>query len=280
MTWFTHSSRLLSLATALTLGLGVNIPVQVQAQSFGTKIPNQWEFSAPSGPTSNPLPENREGGGIRGDCIADNNPNTVPIALVPKSGVGTTISQYPTIFWYMPKTKAWGVQVIVRDANNKEVYSIKYPFAKYPQTRINPENGKSITEGFVVGSPGIMSFTLPASSGLSGLEMGEEYHWQLSLMCDEIDRSGDFYINGGFQRVEDTSGLASRIQQLPMEERFAMYVDKRLWYEALGTLIEMRREKPNDRNLIEAWDKLLKSAALDNALGEPLFQEARSINNQ
>ncbi len=278
MTWFTHSSRLFSLLTALTLGLAVNIPVQ--AQSLSTKIPNQWEFSPPSGPTSNPLPDNREGGGIRGDCIADKNPDTVPVALVPKSGVGTTIAQYPTIFWYMPKTKAWGVQVVVRDANNKEVYSIKYPFAKYSRTRINPENGKSMTEELVVGSPGIMSFSLPASSGLSGLETGKEYHWQLVLMCDEIDRSGDFYINGGFQRVEDISGFASRVQQLPMEERLAMYLDKRLWYEALGTLIEMRREKPNDRNLSEAWDKLLKSAALDNAIGEPLFQEARTINNQ
>jgi Domain of Unknown Function (DUF928) len=277
MAWLTHSSRLFSLLTALALGLAANIPVQ--AQSLSTKIPNQWEFSPPSGPTSNPLPDNREGGGIRGDCIADNNPNTVPIALVPKSGVGTTIAQYPTIFWYMPKTKAWGVQVVVRDANNKEVYSIKYPFAKYPQTIINKE-GKPEAGYFVVGSPGIMSFTLPASSGLSGLEMGEEYHWQLSLMCDEIDRSGDFYINGGFQRVEDRAGLASRVEQLPMEEQFAMYLDKRLWYEALGALVEMRREKPNDRNLSEAWDKLLKSAALDNAIGEPFFQEARSINNQ
>ncbi|HBE17514.1 MAG TPA: hypothetical protein DEG17_23430 [Cyanobacteria bacterium UBA11149] len=276
MTSFTLSSRLISLATALALGWGGNIPAQ--AQSLGSKIPNQWEFSPPSGPTGNPLPENREGGGVRGDCIADNNPDTVPIALVPKSGVGTTIAQYPTLFWYMPKTKAWGVELIVRNANNKEVYSIKYPFAKYPQTRM--ENGKSITEEFVLGSPGIMSFTLPASSGLSGLETNQAYHWQLRVMCDETDRSGDFFIDGGFKRVEDSSGLASRVEQLPMEEQFAMYADKRLWYEALGTLIEMRREKPNDRNAIEAWNKLLKSAELDNAIGEPLFEEARSVNNR
>lgn len=278
MTSFRLSSKLMAVATALTLGWVGNIPAQ--AQSLGSKIPNQWEFSPPSSPTGNPLPENRDTGGIRGDCIADNNQNTVPIALVPKSGVGTTIAQYPTIFWYMPKSRAWGVQLVVRDANNKEVYSVKYPFAKYHQSRIDPKNGEVINDKFVVGSPGIMSFTLPASSGLSGLETNQAYHWQLNVMCDETDRSGDFYIDGGFKRVEDSSGLASRIEQLPMEEQFAMYVDKRLWYEALGTLIEMRREKPNDRNAIEAWNKLLKSAELDNAVGEPLFEEARSVNSR
>ncbi|HBE57065.1 MAG TPA: hypothetical protein DEA78_00015, partial [Cyanobacteria bacterium UBA11159] len=103
MTWFTHSSRLLSLATALTLGLvlAVNILLPVKAESLSSKIPNQWEFTPPSGQTGNPLPENREGGGTRcGDCFADNNRDTVPIPLVPKSGVGTTSDR---------EDEVWGV---------------------------------------------------------------------------------------------------------------------------------------------------------------------------
>ncbi|MEQ8538247.1 MAG: DUF928 domain-containing protein [Coleofasciculus sp. D1-CHI-01] len=34
---------------------------------------------------------------------------------------------------------------------------------------------------------------------------------------------------------------------------------QRIWYETLGTLIEMWRELPDDQDVADAWNKLLKS---------------------
>ena len=155
MAWFTRSSRFTLMAVALTLGLAVSLPAGVQAQlgasSLSSQIPNQWDFSPPSNPTGEPVPGNRESGGRRGDCIADPDPDIQPIALVPLT-IGTTVAEYPTVFWYMPKTRAWGVEFVVRDSKDQEVYSTKYAFGHYSE-----KTGDGNTDEFVIGAPGIMS---------------------------------------------------------------------------------------------------------------------------
>ncbi|HBB34734.1 MAG TPA: hypothetical protein DDZ80_09825 [Cyanobacteria bacterium UBA8803] len=39
-----------------------------------------------------------------------------------------------------------------------------------------------------------------------------------------------------------------------------------LWYETVGTLIELLREYPNDENLADAWKTLLNSVGLNPPL--------------
>lgn len=275
MNWFTRSSRFSLVALALTMGLTVNIPLQVQVALASlpmvNQLPNQWE--PPGTPISGPV--DTESGGSRGPCLPDPNTNKVPIALLPHSGVGTTIADYPTVSWYIPKTTAWGVEFQLRDANKKLVYSTTYAFAHYTE-----QTNDGTSQEFVVGTPGIMSLSLPASSGVSPVEIGKEYSWQLTLKCDEIDRSGDLVVDGGFKRVQADPNLASRIQQAKPEDLVAIYAQERLWYETLNTLIDLRRAQPNDRNFTNAWNKLLKSAGLDRLTEESLFQEARTVNNR
>lgn len=280
MAWFTHSSRLTLLATILTLGLAVNVPGRVQAQlessSLSLQLPNRWEnvsFSPPSSPNPNqPIPINRDTGGRRDTCIAQR--DGLLTALVPASGIGTTIADYPTVVWYIPRTTAWGVEFTLRDSKNQEIYSTKHAFDHYTGT-----TASGYSEQFVVGTPGLMSLKLPASSGLPPLKIGEEYRWQLRLICDAIDRSGDYYVDGGFKRMEPDSTLARRLQQANSQQQVAIYADQRLWYETLNTLIELRRTNPNDRNLTDAWNKLLKSVGLDKIAEEPLFQDSRTPRN-
>ena len=275
MAWFTRSSQFSLLAIALTLGLAMNTPLQAQTRlgssPLSNQIPNQWE--PPTTPT--PAPINKDSGGRRGPCIADPNFNKAPIALVPPSGVGTTMAEYPTVFWYMPKTTAWGVEFRLSDANQNVVYSTTYAFAHYTE---KTADGKDEGE-FVVGAPGIMSLTLPASGGVSPLEMGKDYRWQLRLICDPQDITGDVYIEGGFKRVAVDPNLKTRIQQAKPEDLVTLYANQRLWYETIDTLIELRRDRPNDKNFTEAWNKLLRSVGLEIITEESLFEEARTVNN-
>jgi hypothetical protein len=77
MAWFTRSLRFTILATivavALTLGQAVNVPAQesgaLRPDSLSNKLPNQWEFSPPSGPTGSD-PVNTQGGATRGGMSA------------------------------------------------------------------------------------------------------------------------------------------------------------------------------------------------------------------
>lgn len=266
MAWFTRSSNLKTLAVALTLGLAVTLPTKVQAQlssrSPSSDLPDRWEmrqpstsgtsafdntsaFRAPRSPNA-PRPENRAGGGTRGGdrCSEDEG---VPIALVPESLVGTTTAEYPTIYWYMPPTSAPAVQFVLRNASGDRVYEVQYSLA-------------DSVEG--AAASGIMSITLPAFANLSPLEVGQVYNWELALKCDPPDSSQDIVVQGKIQRVAVEPEMTSQLQQATAQERLNFYAGERLWYDTLDTLIELRRDRPEDTDLAAAWDKLLTSVGL------------------
>lgn len=267
MAWFRRSSRFTILATilavALALGLIVNAPTRVQAQwtpsSLSNKLPAQWEFRPPR---TQGEPVNTVSGGTRGGC---NQGEGSPVALVPASKTGTTVAEYPTVFWYMPPTSASRVEFLLKDAKDNEVYRVRYTLAKSVRDRQATETSgaSAFSQGVgVIDTPGIMSLTLPTFASLSPLEIGQDYYWALSLLCDPDDRSGDTVVYGGIRRVEPNPNLALRVSQATPEERVALYADARLWYDTLNTLVELRRELPNNNDLADAWNKLLNSAGL------------------
>ncbi|MEQ9552416.1 MAG: DUF928 domain-containing protein [Coleofasciculus sp. G3-WIS-01] len=278
MAWFTRSSRFTVVALALTLGLVANIPTGVQAQLGGSplsrEIPTEWEFTPPSS-SGQGIARNRDGGGTRGPCITDPTLGRGPIALVPKSGVGQTIAEYPTLSWYLPENTGWGVELKVRDANNQEIYSTKYAFDHY-----TGKDSEGNEQQYVVGAPGIMSLTLPnLESSVLPPEIGQQYKWQLTLICIPDDPSSYVYVDGAFERVQPDPNLARRIQQATPEQRVAMYAKERLWYETLNTLVELRRQSPNDPTLKAAWSRLLSSVGLEQIVEEPVAQKARTNQN-
>jgi hypothetical protein len=161
--------------------------------------------------------------------------------------MGLTVAEYPTVSWYMPKTSASAVEFVLWDAKDNEIYRAKYALAKDEA-------------GLVRDTPNIMSLTLPAFASLSPLEIGQEYHWELALIYESQKRVAS---DGKIKRVEADPTLELRAQEATPQERVALYADKRLWYETLTTLLELRRETPNDKELEAALDRLFKSADLN-----------------
>lgn len=254
MAWFKRSSRftlvLATLGVAFTLQFVGNVPAQVQAQSKPASFSSQGFNQSKSSfrpPRDIKAPVNTQGGATRGPCVKEG----ALVALVPQSG-GETVAESPTVYWYMPQISADNaaapaVQFVLKDAKDQEVYSAKYPLMK-------SVNG-------VVGTPGVMSLTV---SNLYPLEIGQDYQWELTLMCNSVDsdRSEDNVVQGGLKRVKPDPFIALRAQRATPEERVAIYADARLWYEALNTLVQLQRERPNDATLAVTWDKLLTSAGL------------------
>jgi hypothetical protein len=254
MAWFKRSSRFIILTTllavSLAIGIAVNTPAQMQPQlrtdSISGKLPTEWENTF-TPPTSGSLPVNRDGGATRGSkCIRDNGSL---IALVPASLIGETIAEYPTVFWYMPETVASQLDFVLKDANQEEIYSTTYTLAKS-------------ADNTVVGSPGIMSLSLPAFANLPPLKLNQEYFWIVALVCSPTDRSLDVFAGGGIKRVQADPTLARQVRQARPQERIALYANKRLWYETLATLVELQRDRPNSNDLRSAFNKLLTSVGL------------------
>jgi hypothetical protein len=257
MTLFKLSSRIKILATilgmAFTLFLAFNIPVRVQAQlqadDIANKLPNTWDFTPPSVPGES-LSDNRQGGASRGKECKQSDPNERITALVPVSG-GETIAESPTIFWYQPKSSASQINLLLQvdQERDVDVYSAKYIFPKS-------------TDGFVEGSPGIMSLTLPTFNNVSLLKTGQTYKWSLELSCDPLNYSQNSFVKGRIKRVKAEPNLALRINQATPQERVGIYADAKLWYETLSALVELRRTSFNT-NVTNAWNKLFKSVGLE-----------------
>jgi len=209
---------------------------------------------------------NTFGGATRGDCFA--NKDESPVALVPPaSGIGETVAEYPTVSWYMPKTEASEMEFVLKDAGN-QVYSVNYSLDKYEEETPEPKKDKYEEETpepkkkfFAVGTPGIMSLTLPVATSMSALKIGQEYHWDLTLICEgqSVIIKG---MDGRIKRVEPNPTLAARLQQATPQERVTLYLEENLWYDAVATLVELGRDRPNDPKLAATWDQLLKSQGL------------------
>jgi len=265
MAYFIRSSRYTMLARILTvvlmLWLVVNVPAKVQAQSSSASLSSKLENAFGENAFLGDVASKTTISGGRSRCPCETGDSKPFTALVPALGMGETIAEYPTVFWYMPKISsehrgAPAVKFVLRDEKSQKVYSTTYVLVRS-------------REGFV-GSPGIMSLTAVTPTPL---EIGREYRWQLTLRCDSTDLedgSRDETWESGLKRVQPDPNLVIRVQQATPEERVALYADARLWYETVGTLVELRREYPNDKNLADAWKTLLNSVGLKTISEEPL----------
>lgn len=266
MAWLTRSSQLTILALALTLSPIFNISVSAQPSGsssapLGSLLENSFK------PPSRGLPDNRQGGATRGGpCFEKGNPPLT--ALVPITG-GETAAEYPTVFWYMPKLSdnngaapAPELVFTLKNANGDQIYSTQYPLTKYADGS--------------VGTPGVMSLALAKP-----LQVGQEYKWEIIVKCDAIgsDRSEDQFAVGYLKRVAEDPSLESRVQQASAEDRVIIYAQANRWYEMLANLVALRRDRPNDPTLTDAWNKLFAGVDLNTVTIQSRSQGVRNSNN-
>lgn len=252
MLWIKHLSSIRTLAIALMLGLVTSVSVQAQLpypSSPGRNIPTNWNFDPP--PVGKP--RDAQGGATRGPCVQEPNLDLKLTALVREGTVGSTASAYPSFYWYVPKSEAKKVQFVLMDDKDNKVYE---------------------TEFTINGTPGgIARIDIPASASVSPLEVGKQYYWELTVMCnpDEYDFSSYMIVDGWIKRVEPDPTLASRLEQATPEERLNLYATNRYWYDTVDALAELRRMRPNDTSLVAAWEKLLQSVDLNAIARQPVF---------
>ncbi|HEY9614108.1 DUF928 domain-containing protein [Allocoleopsis sp.] len=270
MAWFTRSPHFTILTLALTLGSV--FPVSAQPQPNSSSLSRVFENAFQ--PPNRGIPDNRQGGASRGGCFSKRDQRKVT-ALVPLGG-GETTAEYPTVFWYMPRMSdidddgnpgqapAPEMEFTLRDANDQKIYSAKYPLTKYTDSS--------------VGTPGIMSLTLASPYAL---KVGQVYKWQLQVTCNATgpDQSDNQSVEGVLKRVAEDPNLELRTQKASLEERIMLYTKANLWYDMLPNLVALRRDRPNDPTLTDAWNKLFTAVELEDVSIQSKLQDGRTTNN-
>jgi hypothetical protein len=256
--------KLLPLSLALFLGLAAttSFPILVRAQSgqtsTGQSIAGNWNAF---NPPNRGLPDGRqEGGGVRGG----NCPNIQNklVALIPATNIGLTVAESPTLYWYVPETAsaetALAMEFVLQDEDGKEVYNS----GKLP----------------ALGSAGIVSYTMPAKSS-KPLEVGKNYQWFFSIICNPDDRSGDVRVQGWVKRVEKSLTLAQELEAASEKERPFIYARESLWFDTLSSLAQLQRQNPGNETFATKWEELLNSVSLGNLAKAPFVKLNQSSSS-
>ncbi|MBD1821002.1 DUF928 domain-containing protein [Cyanobacteria bacterium FACHB-DQ100] len=191
-----------------------------------------------------------QGGASRGKCPVASSQLTALVPVLPKTPDrldvtpvwALTVSDRPTFWFYVPYplTSNLATEFVLQDEQGKYLY----------QTALT-QSGTT---------PGIVSVTLPNT--VSPLEVGKLYHWYFLIYCTP---SNPMFVDGWIERRPD----ASR-QSVLSREQVQRYAANGIWYDAVTTLAQLRRQKPKDSTLAQDWTDLLQSAGLGAIAGAPI----------
>ncbi len=209
-----------------------------------------WITPAQAGITFKPpvtsAPSRSTGGGSRGESCAIGKAaksNSSVVKLLPKSNIGLTVEQRPSIMVYVPATTAQTAFFSIQDENFNHHYQTSLQLPK---------------------QAGVMEIKLPDS--VPALETGINYQYSLVMICGEDLEPDSPLVSGWIQRVEPRNALN---QKLSVELASQLASDG-LWYDALSTLAELRKSQPSNQAVVNSWQQLLNSAGLSEIAQEPL----------
>lgn len=184
----------------------------------------------------------RRSGASRGDCPMVKKPLT---ALIPDTNIGLTISERPTLWFYIPYTAVnnRSAELVLLDEKNKLVYTTALPLAK---------------------TSGITKVTIAKT-----LEIGKTYKWVFSVICNPANRTADKFVKGEVRRELLSSAVKNQLKEVTEEyDRAIIYAENGLWFDALTTLAELRIKAPQEQNFIEEWADLLGEIGLADIASE------------
>jgi len=207
-------------------------------------------------PADTTEPAYREGGGTRGGSVFEGGSSL--IALTPVTG-GITIAEYPTLLVYVPQPEeSLTNSPVEMGLKNEEDHVIYKTIIQLP-----PQES-------------IIAINLKQDETSISLEPNKTYRWY--IYSTRVD-SG--YIEVPITRIRPDEELSQALEKANLQERFNLYNQNGIWYEALLTLFELRRANPNDTTLIREWKELLHFAEIEKIADVPLlFIEAPNSQNK
>ncbi len=204
-------------------------------------------------------PGRRRGGGTFGggnQCKGV----TIPLtALVPgeekvgsldlkaESVRGLTAEGYPTFWFFVPYGEAskLDAELVLVNDQNKPVYQELVP---------------------LTGTPGIVKISSKRMS--APLEVGKDYRWSFSVICNPQESSANFYVQGRVKRIEPSPNLTRELKTATPEQKVFLYAQEGLWYETVTTIREeLSSTNPQKATLL--MTNLLQSVGLDDIAQQP-----------
>jgi hypothetical protein len=186
---------------------------------------------------------------LRGGCASSSQLSLT--ALVPKNKIARTVSDYPTFFFYLPQTEAELAEFILEDESGNQIY----------QQDLTIKN-----------LSGVIGVTIPANTNVPPLEVGKNYTWKFTVVCDPDDRSSDQLESGIVRRVELSADILRQLENADPRQKIFIYAQNGIWQDALSNLAAARRANPNAPVFQTDWESLLDSVTLGEIAKKPIVE--------
>ncbi|WP_460199885.1 DUF928 domain-containing protein, partial [Scytonema sp. NUACC21] len=103
------------------------------------------------------------------------------------------------------------------------------------------------------------------------LEIGQNYRWIFSFICNPRNRSADDVVTGWVKRILIDPDLKSQLESVTTQrERILLYAANGLWYDAISALAQLRCSQPQEEAIQDDWYNLLQSVHLGDIASEPI----------
>lgn len=236
--------RLWKKSLTIIIGLSFLIPSTIAEARIA--------FQAPAGLT---VPGRRVAGASRTTLCTSKNDHLT--AIVPKSNIGLTTQANPVLFFYVPPSSQSELELVVQDEKEKQ----KFVKQHYKQS----------------GNGGVVAIPINKTS----LEVGKQYRWSFSVICNARERSKDLFVQGGIKRISPNPQLATKLKSATLNSRVNLYAQAGIWQDALTTLAQLRSERPNDPQLKADWNELLTAEGVNlEQVSAQLVTQPLLIGNQ
>jgi hypothetical protein len=217
------------------------ITLFVVPQSGHTKEKKNHSNRLPPAPDTGSPEEDFAAGGTRDNRLR----NTVCgkdtqniVYLLGNKNREFTASAYPS-FWFNIPQNLNGINkiefIVTELATGKKIYA-----------RVLPKPQK----------PGIIGVNLPQSPK-HALSTQTNYTWSLQVDCAGTPQEAEIALTGWISRLPSNSRLQNQLAQTSELEKYKVYLQHNLLYDALTDLAQLRIAKPNNPNIEIAWTDLL-----------------------
>lgn len=213
------------------------------------QIANGGTTRAKAPPDGTPEGESRPG--TTRDPEACKKTDSPLTAIFANRGNDFTISEYPTFWFYIPYAA-------------EDIQSIKFILTDSDHTKTIYRTAVQLTQ-----QPGIIKITIPSLPEYA-LEVDQDYHWYLNLRCQQNSTNQPLVVQGWIRRVTSNTQLAS-LTPVTLD-RYSVYRDNNIWYDAITELAENRFANPNNPELSQAWTELLEELEFEDIISEPFVQ--------
>ena len=185
-------------------------------------------------------------------------------AYLPKSEFGLTTRAYPTFLVHMPELpddmEFTARFVLTESSSDKEVYRSSFPVLHRHRT----------IEIHLPDNANVVPLEVADRTNPDSLEKPVTYEWNFTL-SQASDNSNMYAVKGTIERVNLVEDFVRALATASKSDRVELYAETGIWYDAISSLYELLKERPDDLRLGLEWKQMLDSVGLGEIAEKPIF---------